>query len=59
MRGDLRKNEQLTKEIPGKEVENNEVIVIGGFKPKKVPLLAWRECIKKIWEVGPLLNSFL
>ncbi|MBU1564516.1 MAG: hypothetical protein KJ630_02680 [Proteobacteria bacterium] len=43
------------EENPVKEVDNNEIIVISGFKQKKVPPLVWRECIKKIWEVDPLL----
>ena len=28
---------------------------LSGFKTKKVPPLIWRECIKKVWEVDPLL----
>jgi len=55
MRGDRRKNEQMAEETQEKRDENNEIIVIGSFKPKKVPPLVWRECIKKIWEVDPLL----
>jgi len=55
MRGDRRKNEQIAEETQEKRDENNEIIVIGSFKPKKVPPLVWRECIKKIWEVDPLL----
>ena len=32
-------------------------IVISNCRPKKIPPLAWRECIKKVWEIDPLLCS--
>jgi hypothetical protein len=56
MRGDRLKAESDLEE---KTLENSEagdeIIAVSGFKPKKIPLLMWRECIKKIWEVDPLL----
>ena len=55
MRGDRRKAEQEAQKGGEKEVAENDVIVVSGFKTKKVPPLMWRECIKKIWEVDPLL----
>ncbi|MEA3469415.1 MAG: hypothetical protein U9R57_14480 [Thermodesulfobacteriota bacterium] len=55
MRGDRRKAEQEAQKSSEKEVAANDVIVVSGFKTKKVPPLMWRECIKKIWEVDPLL----
>jgi len=55
MRGDRRKAEQEAQKGGEKEVVENDVIVVSGFKTKKVPPLMWRECIKKIWEVDPLL----
>jgi hypothetical protein len=39
------------------EEQNSEVIVISNFRTKKIPPLVWRECIKKVWEVDPLLCS--
>jgi hypothetical protein len=60
MRGDRRKAEQLTGKVADTAdtaVEENEVIVVSGYKPKKRPPLVWRECIKKVWEVDPLLCS--
>ncbi len=55
MRGDRRKAEAAAAEYEEPELDNSEVIIISGFKPKKIPRLMWRECIKKIWEVDPLL----
>jgi hypothetical protein len=49
------KAEQEAQKSGEKEVAENDVIVVSGFKTKKVPPLMWRECIKKIWEVDPLL----
>jgi len=57
MRGDRLKVEQLIGQCEEKQVEGNEVIVISGYKTKKVPPLVWRECIKKVWEVDPLFCS--
>lgn len=47
----------LQDETEKTEVENDEVIVISNFRMKKIPPLVWRECIKKVWEVDPLLCS--
>jgi hypothetical protein len=56
MRGDRNKAEKAGGEAIEENIEAmNEVIVVSGFKPKKIPQLMWRECIKKIWEVDPLL----
>ncbi len=56
MRGDRKKQEEREK---GKEVgeaeENGKIIDIRNYKPKRIPMLMWRECIKKVWEVAPLL----
>lgn len=30
------------------------VIDIKGYRPKRIPQLMWRECLKKVWEVDPL-----
>jgi len=56
MRGDRNKAEKAGGEAIEENIEAMyEVIVVSGFKPKKIPQLMWRECIKKIWEVDPLL----
>jgi len=54
-RGYRRKAEQEAQKSAEKEVTENEVIVVSGFKTKKVPPLMWRESINKIWKVAPLL----
>ncbi len=54
MRGDRNKAE-ATEVREEQESEKNEIIIVSGFKPKKIPKLMWRECIKKVWEVDPLL----
>ena len=44
---------------PGDEpLENDaevEIIDVSEYEPKRLPSKTWRECIKKIWEVDPLL----
>ena len=55
MRGDRRKAEAAEGECEEQKPAESNVIVISGFKTGKVPKLMWRECIKKIWEVDPLL----
>ncbi len=56
MRGDRQRTEVLQDEKE-KTTENTDVIVISNFRTKKIPPLVWRECIKKVWEVDPLLCS--
>ena len=55
MRGDRKKQEEREKG-EGEElfVIDERVIDIRGYKPKRIPQLIWRECIKKVWEVDPL-----
>jgi ribosomal protein S27E len=55
MRGDRNKAVAAEEVHEEPESEKSEVIVVNGFKQKKIPQLMWRECIKKIWEVDPLL----
>jgi hypothetical protein len=57
MRGDRQRTALLQEEVEKKEAENDEVIVISNFRTKNIPPLVWRECIKKIREVDPLLCS--
>ena len=44
---------------PGDEpLENDvevEIIDVSEYEPRRIPSKTWRECIKKIWEVDPLL----
>ena len=55
MRGDRKKQEERKK---GEDQEffagDDRVIDIRGYRPKRIPQLIWRECIKKVWEVDPL-----
>lgn len=53
MRGDRKKLEAKEPEID--QLAEERVIDIRSFKPKRIPPLMWRECIKKVWEVDPLL----
>lgn len=57
MRGDRRKKEEREKEKRKGESETAEdvhIIDIRNYKPKRIPQLMWRECIKKVWKVDPL-----
>lgn len=58
MRGDRRKQQAKLQE-PATNIETSETaehqIDIRNFRPGKIPSLVWRECIKKIWEVDPLI----
>ena len=55
MRGDRLKAEAAALECEEKKAEQSEVILASGDKTQKVPQPIWRECIKKVWEVDPLL----
>jgi hypothetical protein len=55
MRGDRKKQQE--REGVKKEDEagqDSRIIDIRNYKPKRIPQLMWRECIKKVWEVDPL-----
>jgi len=55
MRGDRKKqNEREKGKDEGTVVSDHNVIDIRHYKPKRIPQLMWRECIKKVWEVDPL-----
>jgi ssDNA-binding Zn-finger/Zn-ribbon topoisomerase 1 len=51
MRGDRKKQEGRDE---GEISKDFRVIDIRKYKPKRIPQLMWRECIKKVWEVDPL-----
>lgn len=52
MRGDRKKQEGREERINnGEAAQDNKIIDIRNYKPKRIPQLMWRECIKKIWEV--------
>jgi hypothetical protein len=53
MRGDRAKQELAGQESGGDD--EIEIIDVSAYKPRKIPPPKWRECIKKIWEVDPLL----
>ncbi|MCP4340650.1 MAG: hypothetical protein GY799_17640 [Desulfobulbaceae bacterium] len=54
MRGDRKKQEGGEEESEDKSLEERKIIDLRKYKPKRIPQLMWRECIKKIWEVDPL-----
>ena len=54
-RGDCQRAELLQGESEKTEEQTSEVIVISNFGTKKIPPLVWRECIKKVCKVDPLL----
>lgn len=57
MRGDRKKQKEREKEKSAGEketVENSKIIDVRDYRPKRIPQLMWRECIKKVWEVDPL-----
>jgi hypothetical protein len=57
MRGERKKQEESKNEKRADEseaVENSKIIDVRNYKPKRIPQLMWRECIKKVWEVAPL-----
>ena len=54
MHGDRKKQEEREKEKREGENEpakDSKIIDIRNCKPKRIPQLMWRECIKKVWEV--------
>ena len=55
MRGDRKKQEGRGKEKQSQANEDDKNISIWNYKPKRIPPLMWRECIKKVWEVDPLV----
>ncbi len=57
MRGDRKKQEEREKKKRADEneaTEDSKIIDVRNYKPKRIPQLIWRECIKKVWEVDPL-----
>lgn len=55
MRGD-RKKQSLAAQSSDQTVDE-QVIDIRSCKKRRIPPLMWRECIKKIWEVDPLISK--
>ncbi len=57
MRGYRKKQQEREKEkSEGKSeiIGDAKIIDVRDYKPKRIPQLMWRECIKKVWEVAPL-----
>ncbi len=48
MRGDRKKQEEREKGEGEECVSDDRVIDIRAYKPKRIPQLIWRECIKKV-----------
>lgn len=56
MRGDRKKQEEREGiKQEGEAAQDGKLIDIRNYKPKRIPQLMWRECIKKVWEVDPLI----
>ncbi len=55
MRGDRKRQQGLSAEGSKSHQLDLEVINIKKFRPKRIPQLMWRECIKKVREVDPLI----
>lgn len=56
MRGDRKKQEKREKsEEKRQSPETFSIIDIRKYKPRRIPQLMWRECIKKVWEEEPLI----
>ena len=53
MRGDRKKQEGREEEKQSQVNEDVKIIDSGNYKPKRIPQLMWRECIKKVCEVDP------
>jgi len=54
LRGDRKKQEERNEKGEDAVASDQGVVDIRNYKPKRIPQLMWRECIKKIWEVDPL-----
>jgi hypothetical protein len=54
MQGDRARQQGLTAEDGEQQSPDTIVINIMYYRPKRIPQLMWRECIKKVWEVDPL-----
>ena len=55
MRGDRKKKESLCLDAETTILDEVKVIDVRKYKPNRIPQLMWRECIKKVWEVDPLV----
>lgn len=51
----VRKRQQAEAEQSRKEADGIELIDVSEHKPKSIPSKHWRDLIKKVWEVDPLL----
>jgi len=49
--GILRPGDEPLKEAP----TNVDIIDVSEYNPPRIPSKTWRECIKKLWEVDPLV----
>lgn len=62
MRGERRKLEEGScnggQEKDTVEISNLTMIDVADYKPRRIPPPLWRECIKKVWEVDPLICPY-
>ena len=49
--GILRPGDETLPEVPN----DVAIIDVSEYDPPRIPSITWRDCIKKIWEVDPLL----
>ncbi len=56
MRGDRKKQEERAKGKSEDIVASVDTMInVRAYKSKRIPQLMWCECIKKVWEVDPLV----
>ena len=55
MRGERRKVELQMGEDVSLTGGSGDIIDIADYEPRNRPSPTWRECIKKVWEVDPLI----
>ena len=55
MRGDRKRWRELGEADSARHGADSRVIDVKSYKPKRIPSLLWRACIKKVWEVDPLI----
>ena len=55
MRGDRKRWREFGEADSARQGADSRVIDVKSYKPKHIPSLLWRACIKKVWEVDPLI----
>lgn len=59
MRGERRKAEDEdcvgAQDRETTDISKLTMVDVAGYRPRRIPPPLWRECIKKVWEVDPLI----